>query len=379
MSIQICRHSIEGDSPGRSTELTYFRIGPPSAAKKVFLQAALHADEHPGILILSHLLEMLKAADANDALAAEFVVFPMVNPLAMGDIEFGKHQGRYERSSGVNHNRQWPRLYDWLPADIGDRLGPVEADNVKLVRRLLLDALEAGPRETASAQWRYLVMREACDADYVFDLHCDDEALIHIYSIPQNRQRIQGLSDRLGAAATLLAEDSGGGSFDEVWPSPWLRLAREYPQKPVGLPVLGCTIEFRGEFDTFDSLNLQDARNLYAFFQDENLIAGASEPVEKAAPEASDFRATQLLRAPAAGLLIFRVSVGDSVEAGDRIADLLCLDGEGAYADKTALLAETSGFVLSRRLTKYVWRNAMVAKIVGRDILESRTGNLLSD
>ena len=43
--------TIRGDGPGRSTELTYFRIGPESAAKKIYLQAALHADEQPGIMV----------------------------------------------------------------------------------------------------------------------------------------------------------------------------------------------------------------------------------------------------------------------------------------------------------------------------------------
>ena len=58
----------------------------------------MHADEQPGILILHHLLQLLRDADAAGELNAQFVLFPMVNPLGMGDIEFGQHQGRYNRS-----------------------------------------------------------------------------------------------------------------------------------------------------------------------------------------------------------------------------------------------------------------------------------------
>jgi hypothetical protein len=43
------------------------------------------------------------------------------------------------------------------------------------------------------------------------------------------------------------------------------------------------------------------------------------------------------------------------------------------------LLASTSGRVISRKTTKYVWANANVSKIVGTTILESHDGNLLSD
>lgn len=57
-------------------------------------------DGPPGILILHHLLKLLRSADEAGELSAEFVLFPMVNPLGMGDIEFNQHQGRYNRSSG---------------------------------------------------------------------------------------------------------------------------------------------------------------------------------------------------------------------------------------------------------------------------------------
>jgi len=101
MSFEKVSRVLVGDTPGRSTELNYFRIGPEDAAKKVYLHAAMHADEQPGILILHHLLPLLREADAAGELNARFVLFPMVNPLGMGDIEFGQHQGRYNRGTGL--------------------------------------------------------------------------------------------------------------------------------------------------------------------------------------------------------------------------------------------------------------------------------------
>ena len=62
MSFVRISKTLTGDSPGRSTELNYFRIGPEDAVKKVYLQAALHADEQPGIMVLHHLLPLLRAA-----------------------------------------------------------------------------------------------------------------------------------------------------------------------------------------------------------------------------------------------------------------------------------------------------------------------------
>jgi predicted deacylase len=379
MSFEKITQQLFGDTPGCSTELNYFRIGPPDADKKVYLQAALHADEQPGILILHHLLQLLRKADTAGELAAQFVVFPMVNPLGMGDIEFGQHQGRYNRSTGVNHNRDWPVLYDAVGAGLKDKLGDNGAGNVQLVRAALRNWVEALPAVTALQQWRQCLIREACDADYVFDVHCDDDSLMHIFSIPQLADNMQQLAHWTGAAATMLAEDSGGGSFDEVWPAIWLRLADEYPDNPMALSVVSCTLEYRGQSDTFDELNRQDAQNLYGYFQEQGLIDGEliGHKSEAAAP--TDLRATEYLRAPRAGLLAYCVELGDHVEKGDRIADLIHLDGDGAFVARTPLLASTSGRVISRKTTKYVWANANVSKIVGTEILESRDGNLLSD
>ncbi len=379
MSFEKISLQLVGDSPGRATELHYFRIGPRDAPKKVYLQAAIHADEQPGILILHHLLQRLRAADSAGEVAAEFVVFPMVNPLGMGDIEFHRHQGRYNRASGINYNRDWPELYDLLDPELSGRLGNDARENIRLVRAALRDGIERQPRITAFQQWQGTLIREACDADYVFDLHCDDDALMYIYTLPQMQAEMQQLADWTGAAATLLAEHSGGNSFDEVWPSVWLRLARENPDKPLPLPVLSCTLEYRGQFDTFDELNRQDADNLYAYFQAQGLIGGEAAAQKSSAAAATDLRATQFLRAPEAGLLAFCVAPGDRVEKGERIADLIRLDGDGAFVDRVPLLAGTSGLVLSRTINKYVWRNANVAKIVGTEVLASRGKFLLSD
>ena len=36
--------NLKGDTPGSTTEMSVFRIGPPDAPDKIVLQAALHAD-----------------------------------------------------------------------------------------------------------------------------------------------------------------------------------------------------------------------------------------------------------------------------------------------------------------------------------------------
>lgn len=380
MSYEHIVRTVRGDAPGVQTELNYFRIGAPDAAQKVYLQAALHADEQPGIMVLHHLLPLLKQADADGLLNAQFVVFPMVNPLGMSDIGFGQHQGRYNRASGVNHNRQWPDLFQAVRDEVAADLTDDPAENTRVVRDAIRAWLAQANPVTALQQQQHIVLQEAYDADFVLDLHCDNDSLMHIFSVPQSTEVMQSLSDWMGAAATLMAEDSGGHSFDEVWSTVWLKLAAAFPDKPIPLACHSATLEYRGRFDVFDALNLDDAERLYGFLQTQGLIGGELiRPQPAATAEPTDLAATEFTRVDEAGLLAYQVELGDTVKKGDVLAELIALEGAGAFSKRTPVLAGTDGLVLSRKIQKYVWPGCTIAKVVGSERLASRTGKLLVD
>jgi len=362
---QVTRH-ITGESPGRKTELRYYKIGPEANpdVPKVYLQAALHADEQPGILVLHHLLALLKEADLKSEIKAQFVLMPMVNPLGMGGLSFNQHQGRYDAVSGVNFNRKWPRLYPAIAKEIDGKLGEDAKQNQQTILAAVAKWLTSEKPVRALEQQRHYVIQEAYDADYVLDLHCDNDALVHLFAVPLLRESAHNLATWIGAAATLLAEDSGGGSFDEVWPSLWLEAAHENPDHPISMKVKASgTVEYRGQADTFDALNRQDATRLYGFFQEEGLIGDA----------------TEMLRVDEPGLLAYCVELGDRVEKGQVIAELVALDGEYAFQKRTPICTNTSGRVISRNTNKYVWPGCSIAKIVGNKKLESRGAYLLED
>ena len=54
---RVCR-ILDGDSPGRATERITTASAPTGPV--VYLQAAIHADEQPGMLVLHHLLQFLR-------------------------------------------------------------------------------------------------------------------------------------------------------------------------------------------------------------------------------------------------------------------------------------------------------------------------------
>ena len=371
-------HHIDTGAPGTVAELSIFRIGPATDRQKIYLQAALHADEQPGIMTLHHLLPLLREADDKDELSARFTILPMDNPLGMGQHLFGEHIGRYDFRSGLNFNRRWPDLFAAVSDAVAARLTDDADANVSIIRQSVREWLDQQTPQTALQKLRHLVMTLAHDADYVLDLHCDNEALVHLFVTPDSMSGLTELADHMGSVAQLTAEDSGGGSFDEVWPSLWTRLRTAHPDRPIPFSAHAATLEYRGRPDVFDADGKDDALRLYAFFQAKGFVAG-TPPAVPSAPAPLPLSATQMLRVDRAGLLAYRVELGEIVEKGQPIADLIALDGPQAFVARTPILAGTAGRVISRNISKFVTPGTSIAKIVGTEPIEGRAGYLLED
>lgn len=368
---------LAGDTPGSATTLYSYTAGPQDAPTKVHLQAALHADEQPGTMALHHLLVMLRDADAKGQLRARFAVFPSVNPLGLANWSLRTHLGRYDTMSGVNYNRRWPDLYAAVSSAVDGRLGDDPQANVATLRSAVRDWIDAQRPGSAAEDLRLAVLRSAHDADIVLDLHCDNDSLKHIFTSPELMPRLQDLADWMETAATLTAEDSGGGSFDEVLPQLYRKAARANPDKPIPMAVETATLEYRGQADVFDDMGLTDAKGLFGFFAGRGLIDADPGSRPKSAPGATPFEATEVLRVDRPGLLAYRVELGETVRKGQPIADLIAMDGPQAFIARTPILAGTDGFVLSRVLGKYVRRGDAIVKIVGTQPLPSRAGGYL--
>ena len=372
---------IKGDSPGAQFTLPIYEFGQAKKGPKIYLQAGMHADEHPGLLVLHHLMDLLEKAEKENQLAAHFVILPVVNPLGLTHITHHHHYGRYHLTNGLNYNRGWPDFAQILASQDGfaDGLCQDAEANQAYVRSLISQWLTSSSPVTALENHRHIVMSYCFDADMVLDLHCDDVALNHLYIVPQNLPRYQGLADRMGSQATLTAENSGGGSFDEVWTGLWIELQSRFPDVPWPAPVLSTTLEYRGQADVFDDISSQDAQGLFDFFCDEGLITKApSTPLVPSVPP-TDLAACEVLRVSQAGLIAYHVKLGDEVKTGDVIADLILLDGSHPARERVPIKAGTDGIIFSMMASKYVWPGTSIAKIAGQQKLASRGAYLLED
>ncbi len=377
MTFELHRTPIAGDAPGTTTELCWYTAGPEDAPVRVHLQAALHADEQPGTMALHHLLPRLRDADSAGQLRARFTVFPSVNPLGLSHVSLRHHIGRYDMGSGLNHNRAWPDLYPLVADRLEGSLGDDAAANIATIRQVVTEWIDTQQATTASRRLRLMVLRSAVNSDIVLDLHCDDDSLKHIFTSPDLMPGLQDLADWMGVAATLTAEDSGGGSFDEVLPNFYRKAQRANPDRPVPMAAETATLEYRGQADVSDELGAEDAAGLFGFFAGRGLIDADPGPRPAAAPAPTPFEATEVLRTDRPGLLAYRVGLGDRVSPGQPVADLIDMDGPEAFIARRPLVAGTDGFILSRVTAKYVRAGSGIAKIVGTEVLPSRAGGYL--
>ena len=368
---------LGGGAPGTTTELTWYVVGPPDAPEKVHLQAALHADELTGTMVLHHLLPMLRRADEEGWLRARFTVMPVVNPLGLANFSFDRHVGRHDPRTGINHNRHWPDLFSAIRTLVAGRLNEDERFNVNLIRKAVAQWIEAQEPRTPAEELRLIILRACHDAEFVFDLHADSESLPYIYTSPELMPELQDLADWMGAAATLTAADSGGGSFDEMLPQLYRKVATTNPGKPVPMASATATLEYRGQAEVSDIHGADDARRLWGFLCGRGLIAADPGAAPPPVPRATPFEATEVLRAEGSGLVAYRVELGERVARGQPVADLIALDGPEAFLERTAIIAGTDGFVLSRSAHKYVTRGTAIMKIVGTAPLPGRRGAYL--
>jgi predicted deacylase len=380
MSKTIQRINLDAMSPGTERFVKAHRYGTPGARPKAYLQASLHADEIPGMLAAHHLINLLDDADAKGAIKGEIIVVPVANPVGAGQVINTTFAGRYDFRSGVNFNRRWPDLSVGLAAKVKGKLGKDAEANVAIVRRALGEIVEQIYAVGENAKLRRELMRLAYDADIVLDLHCDDIALMHVYTTNTFWPRAQDLAAEVGAKAVLLCDDSGAASFDESFFLPWYRLQKEVgPDYPVPAPVLTSTIEFRGQADVYDDLAIQDARGLFRFLQRRSLVAGDPGPVPELNAKVANLNACEILRTPKAGIVAYRKREGDAVKAGDVIADIVDPLADDPKKARFELRCQAEGPILSIRAMKAVAAGDSVVMIVGDKALPNPLGLLLSD
>lgn len=361
-------------APGTGRHLIVQRFGRPGARPKAYLQAALHADELPGVLVLRHLARLLEAEEAAGRVRGEIALVPLANPIGMAQSIVQAHLGRYDLFKMSNFNRDWPDLAPALAERVKDRLDGDAGANVALIRSGLRDLAAELPAVGENAALRKLLLGLAVDADIVLDLHCDLEAVVHLYLGTPLWPEGADLAAEIGAVAVLLAETSGGNPFDEAFSAPWWQLARTFPDRPIPFACFAATLEHRGLRDVAEDLAAADAAALLRFLVRRGVVAGDPGPLPPSRCAATPLAGTAMVEAPASGLVLFDVRPGDEVAEGQRLARIVDPLGSNDIEVRSPI----EGRVFARSLPGVARAGEVVVKVAGGAPLPGRVGKLLT-
>jgi hypothetical protein len=362
---------IDGTGPGTRHTVAVLRYGTAGARPKVYVQGGLHADEAPGMIVARALIDALGPLEAAGAIVGEIVVVPAANPIGLNQRVLGTHPGRFDLGDGVNFNRAFPDLAPAVAERVAGRLTDDAHANVAQVRAALADAVAALAPATPAARLKVALLGLALDADLVLDLHCDAEAEVHLYTLPTLGDRLVPLTARLGAVAVLTAEVSGHNPFDEAVSRPWVDLAAAFPDHPLPQACASVTVELRGAADVAGPLAARDAAAILDALADLGALRGAPAPAPAPLCVPTPLSGSQPLKAPAAGIVVYRMPLGASAVPGDTVAEIL----DPVTGVRTPVTAATAGILYARASVRIAEIGTPLGKIAGAEPL--RDGLLL--
>ncbi len=366
-------HSLTQGTPGVSIELQSLHYGTPGKGPKATLQAALHADEIPGLLVAHHLRARLAALEAEGRIVGEVVLVPVANPIGLAQRVLQSVEGRFDLTSGENFNRHYADLFDTVAGQVDGKLTFDPTHNVALIRDALREAAAALPARGTLESLRRTLLGLSIDADIVLDLHCDSQAVMHLYTETSVWPQVEPLARFLGAQAALLAEVSGDHPFDEACSTIWPRLAARFGSAtPIPSACVAVTVELRGEADVAHEFAERDAQALIDYLAWQGVISGAPAALPPALCEATPLAGSIPVNAPHGGVIVYVREPGAMVAAGERLADLI----EPMTGLVTPLLSPVDGVFYARETRRFVPAGAGVLRVAGREAL--RQGNLLT-
>ncbi|HST93846.1 MAG TPA: succinylglutamate desuccinylase/aspartoacylase family protein, partial [Microvirga sp.] len=285
-------------APGADLSLTVQRFGTDGARPRIYIQASLHADEIPGMIAAHHLRERLAALEGEGRIRGEIVLVPSANPIGLGQRVLGDPVGRFNLSDGVNFNRGYPDLVPKVASRLEGKLTDDGEANVRLIREALQAECEAWEPSNPAEVMKKALLGLAHSADIVLDMHCDSEAVVHLYTHTRSEEAFAPLSALIGAHAYLLADVSGDEPFDEACSRPWAELADRFPAHPIPFSCHSTTLEFRGERDVSHETGQADAAALVSYLILRGAIAGETPQVPEPQCQATPLAASEPVQAP---------------------------------------------------------------------------------
>ena len=331
---------ITGDTCGRDLVVPVIHFnGRDATAPKVYMQAALHADELPGTATLHFLCQKLRQAEAENRIAGDITLVPHANPVGAGQILYKQLQGRFDISSGINFNRDFPLI--------------------ALSERQTL--LNPTTPQTAISALKNNLLFMALGADIVIDLHCDFESLLYTYMCGVFWPDATDFAAAMGLHSVLFS-DGQSTAFEEA-----VGFAFQHDDNVNSPRRFVTTLELRGQSDVDERLAKADADGLFNFLTGRGVItSGQSDQSDKTQPSWNGHVAPldniEVVCTPKSGTILFNRSLGEEVKTGDLLATIITSPGHdnGTYE----ITAPQDGVIITRTFNRLAAQSDPLYKIL---------------
>jgi predicted deacylase len=361
---------------GTNREIVSFHYGCERQGEKIYIQASLHADELPGMLVAHHLRRRFAELEAAGKIRGEIVVVPVANPVGLAQTLLHSQVGRFEMATGENFNRHYPAMYPAVVEGLEAQLSADSKANAIVIREAMLRQLEKLIPKTELESMRRALMQLSCDADVVLDLHCDSHAVLHLYTGTPMWPQCEPLARYMGAYATLLATESGDNPFDEACSQTWWQLADHFKGRSTEIPIpmacLSVTVELRSQTDVSHTQAIEDADNIVSFLIHRGVIDDVAPPLPELRYPATPLAGSEAISSPVSGVVAFLKKPGDWIRTGDILAEII----NPITAEVCELASHTDGVLYALENRYFATAGMRLAKVAGAKAF--RSGKLLS-
>lgn len=319
---------LTGGNAGSQYTLNVHRFG-NKIGPKVYIQAGLHADEHPGMLVAQKLISQLAVLEQQQCIHGEIIVVPIANPIGLAQRAFGHVIGRLDLHTGQNFNRGMGIPTSLLNDQLMALLQPEQSEQADVIMRQWLRAtIQQREARYDIEHLHKAILSLSIDANIVLDLHCDHVALPHIFYGKHQIEQGQRLANALGFGICLEEDVTGTVAFDGTHTQPWVLMEKALGHNPFQQPCFAATIELRGQSDVSNELADNDCRGILNFLIQENIISTgyfehqpSNMPISRHGVEQ-----VKIIASPGCGIMTYTLPLGAYVYKGDCIGELVQLD-----------------------------------------------------
>ena len=163
-----------------------------------------------GLLVSHHLLHMLDKAELSGHILEEIIIIPYANPIGLSQHLLGNQLGRFSFQSGINFNRNYADVTKAVALKIEDKLSKTDSfKNVQFIREALNEEIDSLKVLGDEGNLKKILFKIAAQCDIVLDLHCDSNAVMHMYTHSKLWPALSDLATELESECHLLASAAG--------------------------------------------------------------------------------------------------------------------------------------------------------------------------